>query len=420
MPNEVVVHLDAPDLAPTREVGRLRHVRAGSPAVVAFSYSETWLASNGAFPIDPALGLFGGDQYAPDGAMAGIFTDAAPDRWGRTLMQRREAVAARRERRQLRRLDDWDYLVGVNDEVRIGALRLADPESGQFLEASRVAVPPKARLRDLEHWAQEFERRPPQPNLEEEQALALLLAPGSSLGGARPKANFIAEDGVLWIAKFPSRDDVHDVGAWEYLLTRVAADAGITVAPIDLLRLGPRHRTFASRRFERNGPARFLYASAMTLAGKRDGADASYLDVAEAIEQHGEPNSIGTQLEQLFRRVVLNVLGANRDDHLRNHGFLRTTHGWRLAPAFDLNPASQKPEHTLALDESNQTPDLSLAIQTAPLYRLSETRAKVIVDEVRAALESWSLIAREIELPDDEIDILTAAFAAAAAGSASS
>ena len=349
--------------------------------------------------------------------MAGIFTDAAPDRWGRTLLQRRETVAARRERRQPRRLDDWDYLVGVNDGMRIGALRLADPDTGQFLDASRVAVPPKARLRDLEFWAQEFERRPPQPNLEEEQALALLLAPGSSLGGTRPKANFIAEDGVLWIAKFPARDDVHDVGAWEYLLTRVAADAGITVAQIGLLRLGPRHRTFVSRRFERNGAARCLYASAMTLAEKRDGADASYLDVAEAIEQHGEPNSIDAQLEELFRRVILNVLAANRDDHLRNHGFLRTTRGWRLAPAFDLNPASQKPEHTLALDESNQTPDLSLAIETAPLYRLTETRARQIVGEVRAALDSWRRIAREIELADDESEILAVAFAAGAAGS---
>lgn len=354
-----------------------------------------------------------------DGAMAGVFRDAAPDRWGRTLLQRRETVAARRERRQPRRLDDWDYLVGVHDEVRIGALRLADPDTGQYIDASRVAVPPKARLRELEHWAQEFERRPPQPNAEEEQALAWLLAPGSSLGGARPKANFTEDDGVLWIAKFPSRDDVHDVGAWEYLLTRVAADAGIAVAKINLLRLGPRHRTFASRRFERSGAARRLYASAMTLAGKRDGADASYLDVAEAIELHGEPNSIDAQLEELFRRVILNVLAANRDDHLRNHGFLRTPRGWRLAPAFDLNPASQKPEHTLALDESNQTPDLSLAIETAPLYRLTETRAQRIVEEVRAALDSWKRIAREIELPDDEIDILTAAFAAAAAGSVS-
>ncbi|MDP9251642.1 MAG: HipA domain-containing protein [Chloroflexota bacterium] len=416
MPDEVVVHLDAPDLAPMREVGRLRHVRAGSPAIVAFSYSETWLAANDAFPIDPALGLFGGDQYAPDGAMAGIFTDAAPDRWGRTLLQRRETVAARRERRQPRRLDDWDYLVGVNDGMRIGALRLADPQTGQFLDASRASVPPRARLRDLEYWAQEFERRPPQANLEEEQALALLLAPGSSLGGARPKANFIAEDGVLWIAKFPSRDDDHDVGAWEYLLTRVAADAGITVAQIDLLRLGPRHRTFASRRFERNGAARSLYASAMTLAGKRDGADASYLDVAEAIEQHGEPSSIDAQLEELFRRVILNVLAANRDDHLRNHGFLRTSRGWRLAPAFDLNPASLNPEHTLALDESNRTPDLSLAVETAPLYRLTGARAQRIVDEVRAALDTWKRIAVGIELPDDEVDTLTAAFAAAAAG----
>lgn len=341
--------------------------------------------------------------------MAGIFTDAAPDRWGRTLLQRRETVAARRANRQARRLDDWDSLVGVHDQVRIGALRLMDTQTGQFVDAGPVAVPPMARLRDLEYWAQEFEKRAPRDNLEEEQALSLLLAPGSSLGGTRPKANFSIDDRTLWIAKFPSRDDFHDVGAWEYLLTRVAADAGITVAQIDLLSLGSRHRTFASRRFERDGSARRLYASAMTLAGKRDGADASYLDVAEAIEQHGDPRSIDSQLEELFRRVVLNVLAANRDDHLRNHGFLRTSHGWRLAPAFDLNPASTKPEHTLALDESNRAPDLSLVIETAPLYRLTETRAQRVVSEVRTGLESWRRVAREIELPDEEVDILAAA-----------
>lgn len=413
VPDEVAVHLDAPDLGPTQEVGRLRHVRAGQPAVVAFSYRDAWLASNEAFSIDPALGLFGGDQYAPDGAMAGVFTDAAPDRWGRTLLQRRETVAARRANRQPRRLDDWDYLIGVNDHARIGALRFADPQTGQFLEAGPVAFPPMARLRDLEYWAQEFERRAPRETVEEEQALALLLAPGSSLGGARPKANFSVEDRVLWIAKFPSRDDLHDVGSWEYLLTRVAAEAGITVSETNLLSLGSRHKTFASRRFERDGPTRRLYASAMTLAGKRDGADASYLDVAEAIEQHGDPGSIDAELEQLFRRVVLNVVAANRDDHLRNHGFLRTRRGWRLAPAFDLNPASTKPDHTLALDEANRSPDLSVAIETAPLYRLKESQAQRIVSEVRAALETWRRFAHEIELPDEEVDTLAAAFAAA-------
>ncbi len=345
--------------------------------------------------------------------MAGIFTDAAPDRWGRTLLQRREAVAARRANRQARRLDEWDFLLGAHDEVRIGALRLRDTQTGQFLDTGPVAVPPMARLRDLEYWAQEFERRAPRPTLEEEQALAMLLALGSSLGGARPKANFSAKGPVLWIAKFPSRDDLHDVGGWEYLLTRVAAEAGIIVAETKLLRLGSQHRTFASRRFERDGSARHLYASAMTLAGKRDGVDASYLDVAEAIEQHGDASSIEAELEQLFRRVVLNVLAANRDDHLRNHGFLRTRRGWRLAPAFDLNPASTNPEHTLALDESNRDPDLSVAIATAPLYRLSDSRAQGIVGEVRAGLATWRRVAREIKLPDEEVDILAAAFAGA-------
>lgn len=408
--DEVVVHLDAGELGPAREVGTLQRVRSRSRAAVSFSYASTWLAARDSFAVDPALRLFEGEQYAPDGALPGIFTDAAPDRWGRTLLERRETLAARHEGRRARRLDDWDFLVGVNDAARIGALRFARRSDGQFLDDGPLTIPPLTRLRELEHIAWEFERGASQTESEEERWLAVLLAPGSSLGGARPKANFVADDGSLWIAKFPSPADRRDVGAWEYLLTRLAADATIAVAETKLMRLGAAHRTFCSRRWDRAAGSRRFFASAMTLAAKRDGAEASYLDVALAIADHGDPAAIDLDLEQLFRRVVFNVLVANRDDHLRNHGFLRASGGWRLAPAFDLNPAPDKPEHTLALDDAIRAPDLSLVRETARFYRITESRAGQIVDEVRGVVSAWRQRARDLLIPTDEIERVAPAF----------
>lgn len=406
------MHLDAADLGPLRAVGTVARLRSRSRTAVSFAYASPWLAARDSFVLDPSLRLFEGEQYAADGGLPGILTDAAPDRWGRTLLERREALAARREGRRARRLDDWDFLIGVNDLARAGAVRLARPADGRFLDDDPLTVPPLTRLRALEHAAMELGRRASPSDTDAERWLALLLAPGSSLGGARPKASFAAEDGSLWIAKFPSAADRRDVGAWEYLLTQLAADAAISVAETRLLRLGAQHRTFCARRWDRDGPERRLYASAMTLAGKRDGDDASYLDVALAIADHGDPSAIDIDLELLFRRVVFNVLAGNRDDHLRNHGFLRTPGGWRLAPAFDLNPAPDSPEHSLALDDAIRAPDLGPVIQTARFYRISGERADDIVAEVRAALATWRRRARDLEIPSDEIERVAGAFAA--------
>lgn len=408
--DELAVHLDAADLGPACRIGVLRRERGRSGAVISFAYDEAWLARAGAFTLDPSLGLYPGTQFPA--RLPGIFTDAAPDRWGRTLIERREAIAARAGRRAPRSLDDWDFLVGVNDRVRMGALRLARASDGAFVDDEPLSVPPVARLRDLEHWAREAEAGMPRAGSDAERWLALLLAPGSSLGGARPKASFLAEDGTLWMAKFPSREDRREVGAWEHVATALAAAAGIAVPETRLLRLGATHRTFAARRFDRVTEDRRLYASAMTLAGRRDGEDASYLDVAQAITLAGAPATIDVDLEQLFRRVVFNVLIANRDDHLRNHGFLRTPPGWRLAPAFDLNPASDKAEHGLALDERLRVPDIDVVHQTAPLYRLSAPRARDIEAEVRNALARWRTVARAAELPSEEIEIVAAALSA--------
>lgn len=384
----------------------LARERDRAQSVVSFSYDPEWARSEGAFPADPALPLFEGEQFPR--RFPGILSDAAPDRWGRTLMERREAAEARRAERRPRRLDDWDFLLGVSDVTRMGALRLAS-EGGEFVDRQPFAVPPIARLRELEHWASELEHGLSEKMSEEERWIAMLVAPGSSLGGARPKAVF-SDGGDLWIAKFPSREDRHDVGAWEYVLSDLAALAGVDIPEARLLRLGSAFHTFCVKRFDRVGDARRLYASAMTLCGRSDHDAAAYLDIARAIVEHGDPGAIETDLRQLFRRLVFNVLAGNRDDHLRNHGFLRTPGGWRLAPAFDVNPEPAKLEHSLAIDDSIRLPDLDAVRQTAHHYRLSAAAAEAIVAEVRRALSGWPEVARENGLGAEEIDRVGSAF----------
>ena len=406
--DRMVVNLDADEIGPRQAVGTLARERAAGKSVISFAYEPEWVAAPASFSIDPSLPLYEGEQYPS--ALPGIFADAAPDRWGRTLLERREALAARHEGRTQRQLDDWDFLVGVSDGTRMGALRLARAEGGVFVDDKPLTVPPSTQLRELERWARELEQGLPRDLSEEDRWIAMLIAPGSSLGGARPKASFLGDDGALWIAKFPSREDRHDVGGWEYVVSRLAADAGIEVPKTTVLRLGSAYRTFCAKRFDRRGERRRLYASAMTLAGRRDHEDASYLDIARAIVDFGDPAAIEADLQQLFRRVVFNLLSANRDDHLRNHGFLRTGGGWRLAPAFDVNPSLQKQEHSLALDASLRVPDLDIVRETAPYYRLSADRAEEIIAEVGAAAARWPAVAREVGLPGQEIDRLAGAF----------
>ena len=321
IPDTVTVHLDAAELGPQRAIGELRRVGSGARGAVSFAYDPAWLADRHGFEIDPLLGFYPGPQYVPSGGLPGIFADTAPDRWGRMLLERREALAARQEARSPRRLDDWDFLLGVSDRVRMGALRLRDADAGAFIEDGPMPIPPLTRLRALEHAAREVERTTDRSADDEAALLALLLAPGSSLGGARPKATFADEDGALWIAKFPSRSDRDDIGAWEYLVTRLAERAGIAIPETRLLQLTVEQRTFCARRFDREHGSRVLYASGMTLTGKTDGLGASYLDLAEAIADHGAPGSIDEDLQQLFRRIVFNILVSNATTTCGTTGF---------------------------------------------------------------------------------------------------
>ena len=215
----VEVHLEAAELGPPRRIGVLARRQVRGHAALSFAYDAAWLTHGLAFALDPSLALYAGEQYAPQGApQFGIFLDSAPDRWGRLLMERREALTAKRERRALRTLDDWDFLLGVHDRARAGALRFRRGPGEPFLDASELAAPPVVRLRELERAARELEAPGAERRPQYAQWLATLLAPGSSLGGARPKASFTDEDASLWLAKFPSREDRRDMGAWEYLV----------------------------------------------------------------------------------------------------------------------------------------------------------------------------------------------------------
>jgi serine/threonine-protein kinase HipA len=402
----VSVHVADPRWQSGEPVGYLTCDRSRPPGRFAFAYTSQWIDSREAISIDPRLLLVPSETHFK--ALPGVFADASPDRWGRILLDRREQMQARAHGRQPRTLSDWDYLLGVQDETRMGGLRLAS-ETGQYLADQHLVVPPLADVRQIQQLADSFERgRPVSPD-DLDAWLTTLVIPGSSLGGARPKATVRDVDGSLWLAKFPSHNDRHDVGAWEYVLNRLAATAGIHVPESRLLSLAAFH-TFSARRFDRVGEGRRLYASAMTLTGKTDRESASYLDVAAALEQYGNPATLVDDLHQVFRRLVFNVSTANRDDHLRNHGFLHDGAGWRPAPAFDLNPTPEQELHALALDDTSTAPSLATVQSTAPLYRLSAADAIEVIDEVADALRPWRDVAARSGLNRQEIDQMAPAF----------
>jgi serine/threonine-protein kinase HipA len=400
-PETLAVVLDAPELGPARTVGTLTRWPGPRPPL-SFRYDPSWLRADDAFALDPRLLLIGDDQYLPTDTVPPSLADTAPDAWGQMLLNRRAG----------RRLSIWELMTSVADETRMGALRLGRTPAGPFVSEREPAVPPIAGLRELQAAARRIEDDPDAPI--DDPTLALLIAPGSSLGGARPKANIREVDGRLWIAKFPSRDDRQDTGAWEFVYARLAAAAGIEV-PVSrmLLVAGPgRGRTFVTRRFDRDDRGgRRLYVSAMTLTDRVDGEAAGYPDLAQAIADHVAPTHIRADAGQMFRRLVFNVVAGNRDDHLRNHGFLRAVDGWRLAPAFDLNPARQARQHTLSIDGSTDAQSIEAALSSRTNYRLTELEARRVIGEVVEAVSRWPQEATAVGIPAIEQRIVGTAFA---------
>lgn len=402
--DRLTVVLDAPELGPARPVGTLiRWPGTGERRPVSFEYDHGWLAQREAFEIDPRTRLFSGDQPLGLDVLPPALFDTTPDAWGKMLLQR--------EHRRL--LGNWEMLTEISDETRMGALRLGLAATGPFIRSGDAAVPPIASLRELQDLARELEENPDAEI--EERRVRDLVAPGSSLGGGRPKANVRDMDGSLWIAKFPSREDRRlDLGAWEFVYANLAHDAGIDVADhrIEVVMGRGRGRTYLVRRFDRRADgSRRLFVSGMTLTDHRDGEPASYPDLARAIADHGAAGAVKADLAQLFRRLIFNVVVGNRDDHLRNHGFLRTREGWRLAPAFDMNPARAAHRHSLSLDGRSDDQGVLTAFRTHPLYALSEGEARDILDRVVTAVSHWEVVAKASAISAIERETVAPAFA---------
>lgn len=404
--NKLEVLLDDASLviAPVR-VGWLFRDTGRRGEVIRFEYDAAWLADARAFAIEPLLPLHAGPFHAQDPSQPpSVFQDCSPDRWGKLLMDRREAIEAREQGRPRRALRAWDYLVGVDDGTRMGALRLRDPEDGTYATTLQPSAPPVTSLRELEEAARLVERGAGE---QLDRQVRQLLVPGASLGGARPKASFVDEHDQLWLAKFPSSEDRIDVGLWEFIVHRLSIAAGIDMPDARLLPLSDRGHTFAVRRFDRDGGGRRMYASAKTLLDM-DGDGASYLDLAMAVQDNAAAGSVKAGLAELFRRAVFNVLVGNRDDHLRNHGFLRAPTGWTLAPAFDVNPNPDKDVHVLALDGVDPTPDTSLLMAQHAYFRLDANTAQAIVAKVRAAVRAWPSEAKRLGAKGQEISLMEA------------
>lgn len=407
MSDRLEVWLDADLLPGMIRVGMLAHDKGQ----VRFQYDKAWLDQPTCFALDPHLSLDAAPFFPnPISGNFGIFLDSSPDRWGQTLMQRREVIEARDEGRKPRTFYAWDYLIGVQDLTRQGALRFRREGDTPFLADSGLPAPPLTKLGELEAVARELTSKKIDDLDALKRWLAVLVAPGSSLGGARPKANFTDTDGSLWIAKFPAKDDVRDMGAWEMLVHQLALDAGINMPPAKMLSFGSEYHTYCVKRFDRQEGRRIFYASAMTMLKREESEGASYLDLAQFLMTNGSRAFIKQDLEQLFRRVVFNIAVGNRDDHLRNHGFLLTKDGWRLSPAFDINPNMEKATHVLNIDDRDNRPSLENALATAELYELTESRAIEVAKEVVRVVSPWRSAARKLHIANADINTMESIF----------
>lgn len=393
-------------------IGTLSAHQAKGRKAFSFEYDKLWINSQAQFLLDPDIAWFTGTQFPIGKENFGTFMDSMPDTWGRKLLQRRAAQKAREEGNKTPTLYELDYLLGVHDSTRMGALRFKLDPSGPFLDNDNHSpTPPWAYIRELQHSAEIFENN--ESAADDKKWLDLLIAPGSSLGGARPKANILDQNDHPWIAKFPSSNDTTDKAAWEYLAYLLAIDAGIDMAECKLEKVRGPFRTFFTKRFDRENGERIHFASAMTMTGKNEDTirdeTPSYLDIAEFLHYSG--SDIDQDLRQLWRRIVFNITISNTDDHLRNHGFILSEKGWRLSSAYDLNPSIDKSGLALNIDMDNNMLDYNLAKSVGVFFRLKEKEMDQIIEEVRVAVGKWRNIATEIGISRAEQELMAPAFA---------
>jgi len=392
-------------------VGVIAAQQSKGSRIFGFEYDKEWLKSGQVFLLDPKIELYSGTQYPDKTDNFGVFMDSMPDTWGRKLMLRRAAKTALLKGDSVPKLYEVDFLLGVHDVSRKGALRFKLDPDGPFLDNNKNnPTPPITHLRELQASVKAYEEDDDGRN--GDQWIPILFAPGSSLGGARPKANVVDLDGYLCIAKFPSKSDTTDKAAWEYLAYKLACKARINMPICTLEKVRGPYHTFLSRRFDREGEGRVHFASAMTMTGNSEDtirdATPSYLEIAEFIQSYGA--NIQADLNQLWRRIVFNMAISNTDDHLRNHGFLLEAKGWTLSPAYDINPSIDKGGLALNVDMDNNTLDFELAKSVGQFFQLNKSQMDDILYEIVMVTKEWRVSASKLGISRADQELMSSAF----------
>lgn len=407
--NRLFVYGDFDWLETSVLIGELGYESLRGSDSYSFEFDKGWLAKYGNIFLSADINNFPGLQYTQSGKdIFGCFSDALPDRWGKTLLNRREQILAAEEKRPVRRLSSFDYLLGIDDFSRMGSFRLKENPEGEFINCEDyLRIPPITDIRTLVVASMEFERSEEKNLLPEKKWIQQLVHPGTSLGGARPKAGVVDEEGKLCVAKFPSRRDDYDVALWEHHSHLLAKEAGVTAAVTRVINSGDKYHVLLSKRFDRTEEGRRIhFASAMTLLGLTDGCDAKsgngYLDIVDFILQNC--CDVNENLRQLYRRVAFNIAIGNSDDHFRNHGFLLTPRGWTLAPAYDMNPTLSEYQSLLINSSTNES-NLQILLDSSEEYMISREEALTIITEVLKGISKWQGIAVGLGISKREIDM---------------
>ena len=411
---KIYVYADFDWLKTAVLVGELGYESLRGTDSYSFCYDHNWLRQYSDLYLSADINNYTGLQFTqPDRDIFGCFGDALPDRWGRLLLNRREQIRAQEEKRPVRKLSSYDYLLGIDDYSRMGGFRFKESPDGEFINCdATLRILPLTDIRVLVAASMEVEKSEERNLLPDKKWLLQLVHPGTSLGGARPKAGVLNEEGELCVAKFPSRNDEYDIGLWEHLSHLLAKEAGVEAAETRAITAGEKYHTLLSKRFDRTTDGRRRhFASAMTLLGLTDGCNAQtgngYLDIVDFILQHC--CNVEANLRQLYRRVAFSIAIGNSDDHFRNHGFLLTPKGWTLSPAYDLNPTFND-HQSLLINATTNRSDLQLLLASSEEYMISKEEATHIIEEVKDGVSQWRSMATRIGIAKREMDLFAQVF----------
>ena len=411
---KIYVYADFDWLKTAVLVGELGYESLRGTDSYSFCYDHNWLRQYSDLYLSADINNYTGLQFTqPDRDIFGCFGDALPDRWGRLLLNRREQIRAQEEKRPVRKLSSYDYLLGIDDYSRMGGFRFKESPDGEFINCdATLRIPPLTDIQVLVAASMEVEKSEERNLLPDKKWLLQLVHPGTSLGGTRPKAGVLNEEGELCVAKFPSRNDEYDIGLWEHLSHLLAKEAGVEAAETRAITAGEKYHTLLSKRFDRTTDGRRRhFASAMTLLGLTDGCNAQtgngYLDIVDFILQHC--CNVEANLRQLYRRVAFSIAIGNSDDHFRNHGFLLTPKGWTLSPAYDLNPTFND-HQSLLINATTNRSDLQLLLASSEEYMIGKEEATHIIEEVKDGVSQWRSMATRIGIAKREMDLFAQVF----------